>query len=165
MPKDRSDSGPIEVITSIQRRRRFSPEEKRALVEEAEQPGNSISLVARKYGINLNQLFRWRKLVREGALSAVGADENVVPASEVKQLKQCIRELERLLGKKTMEAEILREAIEIAREKNCSCGCPGPRRTIPSEDPERDPLHLPFGPLPQARWEPAHEGSLPERRR
>jgi transposase-like protein len=29
---------PVEVITSVQRRRRFSPHEKRAIVEEAEQP-------------------------------------------------------------------------------------------------------------------------------
>lgn len=41
---------PIEVITSVQRRRRFSPEEKRALVEEVEQSLSSISAVARKYG-------------------------------------------------------------------------------------------------------------------
>jgi transposase len=55
--------------------------------------------------------------MREGALVAVGADEHVVPVSEVKQLQVKIRELERLLGKKTMEAEILKEAIAIAREK------------------------------------------------
>ncbi len=116
-PKDRPDMSPIEVITSVQRRRRWSPEEKRAILEEAEQPGNSLSAVARKYGVNPNQLFHWRKLMREGALVAVGADEHVVPASEVKQLKNQIRELERLLGKKTMEAEILRDAIRIAREK------------------------------------------------
>jgi transposase len=116
-PKDKPDMGPIEVITSVQRRRRWAPEEKRAILEEAEQPGNSLSAVARKYGVNPNQLFHWRKLMREGALVAVRADENVVPASEVKQLKAQIRELERLLGKKTMEAEILRDAIRIAREK------------------------------------------------
>ena len=40
--------GPIEVITSVQRRRRWVPEEKRAILEEAEQPGNSLSAVARK---------------------------------------------------------------------------------------------------------------------
>jgi len=101
-PKDRPDMGPIEVITSVQRRRRWSPEEKRSILEEAEQPGNSLSAVARKYGVNPNQLFHWRKLMREGALIAVGADDQVVPASEVKQLKAQIRELERLLGKKTM---------------------------------------------------------------
>lgn len=127
-PKDRPDMGPIEVITSVQRRRRWSPEEKRAILEEAEQPGNSLSAVARKYGVNPNQLFHWRKLMREGALVAVGADEHVVPASEVKQLKVQIRELERLLGKKTMEAEILRDAIRIAREKKLLLRMPLPRK-------------------------------------
>jgi transposase len=108
---------PVEVFTSVQRRRRWSPEEKRALVEEAEQPGMSISAVARKYGIHPNQLFKWRKLMYAGALSAMRADEEVVPISEVKVLKAKVRELERLLGKKTMEVEILKDAIEIAREK------------------------------------------------
>jgi transposase len=108
---------PVEVVTSVQRRRRWSPEEKRALVEEAEQPGMSISAIARKYGIHPNQLFKWRRLMYAGALSAMRADEEVVPISEVKVLKAKVRELERLLGKKTMEVEILKDAIEIAREK------------------------------------------------
>jgi transposase len=119
---------PIEVITSVQRRRRWSPEEKRAILEEAEQPGNSLSAVARKYGVNPNQLFHWRKLMREGALVAVEADDQVVPASEVKQLKAQIRELERLLGKKTMETEILRDAIRIAQEKKLLLRMPLPKR-------------------------------------
>jgi transposase len=87
------------------------------MVQEAEQPGMSISAAARKYGIHPNQLFRWRRLSEEGALSAVGADEGVVPASEARELKQQIRELERLLGRKTMEVEILKEAVRIGREK------------------------------------------------
>ncbi len=44
----------IKVITAVQRRRRWTPDEKRALVEEAEQPGMSISAVARKYDIHPN---------------------------------------------------------------------------------------------------------------
>lgn len=120
--------GPIEVITSVQRRRRWSPEEKRAILEEGEQPGNSLSAVARKYGVNPNQLFHWRKLMRDGALIAVGADDQVVPASEVKQLKAQIRELERLLGKKTMETEILRDAIRIAQEKKLLLRMPLPKK-------------------------------------
>lgn len=119
---------PIEVITSVQRRRRWAPEEKRAILEEGEQPGNSLSAVARKYGVNPNQLFHWRKLMREGALVAVEADDRVVPASEVKQLKAQIRELERLLGKKTMETEILRDAIRIAQEKKLLLRMPLPRK-------------------------------------
>ncbi len=113
----KSSVGPMEVITSVQRRRRWSAEEKRVMVEEAEQPGSSVSQVARKYGVNPNQIFNWRRLMREGALSAVRADEEVVGASEVKQLKARIRELERLLGKKTLEVEILKEALEVVREK------------------------------------------------
>jgi len=107
----------IKVITSVQRRRRWSAEEKRAMVEEAEQPGMSISAVARKYDVHPNLLFTWRRLMREGALEAVRREERVVPISEVKVLKARIRELERTLGKKTMEVEILKEALEIAREK------------------------------------------------
>jgi len=120
--------GPIEVITSVQRRRRWAPEEKRAILEEGVQPGNSLSAVARKYGVNPNQLFHWRKLMREGALVAVEADENVVPASQVKQIKVKVRELERLLGKKTMEAEIYKEAITIAREKKLPLRIPWPKK-------------------------------------
>jgi transposase len=46
--------------------------------------------------------------------------------SEVKQLKSQIRELQRLLGKKTMEVEILKDAIEIAREKKLISRSPLP---------------------------------------
>ncbi len=55
--------------------------------------------------------------MREGALVAARSEESVVPFSEVKQLRVQIRELQRLLGKKTMEVEILKDAIEVAREK------------------------------------------------
>ena len=77
----------------------------------------TVSLVARTHKVSPSLLFRWRKLSSEGSLSAVDADEQVVPASEVKALQQQIRELQRLLGKKTQEAEILREAADVAREK------------------------------------------------
>ena len=107
----------VEVITSVARRRRWSPEEKRSMVGEAESPGMSVSSVARKYGIHPNQLFRWRRLLYEGALCAVKAGEEVVPASEAKALRIRVRQLERLLGRKTMEVQILREAISVAREK------------------------------------------------
>jgi len=108
---------PVEVITSVQRRRRWTAEQKKAMVEEAEQPGNSISSVARKYEVHPNQLFKWRRLIHEGALLAAQSEEPLVPVSEVKNLQKQVRELQCLLGKKTMEVEILRDALEIAREK------------------------------------------------
>ncbi|OQB76036.1 MAG: IS2 repressor TnpA [Deltaproteobacteria bacterium ADurb.Bin135] len=119
---------PVEVITSVERRRRWTAEQKRAIVQEAEQPGNSISSVARKYDIHPNQLFRWRRLIELGALVAAGSEEAVVPLSEVKELKARVRELERILGKKTMEVEILKDAIEIAREKKLILRPPLPKK-------------------------------------
>jgi transposase len=45
---------PVEVITSVERRRRWTAEEKQAMVQEVEQPGMSISAVARRNGIHPN---------------------------------------------------------------------------------------------------------------
>ena len=42
------------------------------------------------------------------------SDEPVVGNSEVKKLEDRVRELERMLGRKTMEVEILREALSKA---------------------------------------------------
>jgi transposase len=53
----------------------------------------------------------------EGGQEAVRADNQVVAAAEVRELKRQIRELERLLGKKTLENEILREALALAKSK------------------------------------------------
>ena len=53
----------------------------------------------------------------EGGQAAVAADEDVVGASQVRDLEKKVRELERLLGKKTMEVEILREALDTAPAK------------------------------------------------
>ena len=98
-------------------RRRWTVVEKLELVQESLLPGMNVSYVARKHGISPSLLFRWRKLMSDGGKVAVQADDQVVGAGEVRALKKRIRDLERMLGKKTMEVEILQEAIEIAREK------------------------------------------------
>ncbi|MBZ9974109.1 MULTISPECIES: transposase [unclassified Mesorhizobium] len=51
----------IEVITSVERRRRWSREEKERLVGATFEPGASVSELARSAGIHVSQLFRWRK--------------------------------------------------------------------------------------------------------
>ena len=106
----------VEVL-AVQRRRRYSAEEKQRMVQETYEPGATLSQVARAHQISPSLLFRWRKLAGAGALQAVGADETVVPASEYQEAQRQIKELQRLLGKKTQEVEILREAMEIARAK------------------------------------------------
>ncbi len=115
----------VEVVNTVERRR-WPLAEKLRIVEESSRPGMSVSYVARKYGVAPSLLFRWRKLMSEGGKVAVQADEEVVSVSENRALKKRVRELERLLGKKTMEVEILKEAIEIAREKKLISRTPLP---------------------------------------
>ncbi|QLL13445.1 transposase [Pseudomonas chlororaphis subsp. aurantiaca] len=84
------------------------------MVRESLQPGQSVSVKARQNGVNANQLFQWHKLYQSGSLSAVSAGESVVPAPELADALKQIRELQRMLGKKTMQVEILQEVVEIA---------------------------------------------------
>src|SRR5262249_54008916 len=88
----------VEIITSVQRRRRWAAAEKVRMVEETFEPGMTVSLVARRRGVAPNQLFTWRRLVVEGALTAAGSGEQVVPASDYRALQSQVRELQRLLG-------------------------------------------------------------------
>ncbi len=63
-----------------------------------------------------SQLFRWRKVILSHALIDVVPDGQATVTADLCELRHQIRELERLLGKKTLENETLREAI--AREKS-----------------------------------------------
>ena len=74
----------IVVITRDQRRRRWSLSEKAALVRRTYEQGMSVSLVARQAGVAASLLFQWRKLERQGALTAVSAGEAVEYAAEKK---------------------------------------------------------------------------------
>jgi transposase-like protein len=69
----------VEVITAVQRCRRWSAAEKMRMVEESLEPGASVSLVARRRGVNPNQIFTWRRLAAHGAFTAAAAGEEVVP--------------------------------------------------------------------------------------
>ncbi len=75
----------------------------------------SVSYVARRHGVAPSQLFTWERRMLEGGFQAVAADEEVVGASRVRELERRTRELERLLGRKTLEVEILKEALDAAR--------------------------------------------------
>lgn len=62
-------------------------------------------------------VFAARRLLSEGGTAAVGSDEPVVGSSEVCRLEERVRELERLLDRKSMENDILREALAKSRSK------------------------------------------------
>ena len=107
----------VEVVTSVQRRRRWTPEQKLEIVKQTNEPGSSVSMVARQFGITAAQLFQWRKAYLQGSLMAVGANETVVPASELQEAMRRIKQLEGALGRKTLENEILKEAVDFAKAK------------------------------------------------
>ena len=70
-----NSSDRVEIITSVQRRRRWTAPEKVRMVEETFEPGMTVSLVARRHGVAPNQLFTWRRLVAQGSLTAAGSGE------------------------------------------------------------------------------------------
>ena len=51
----------IEVITGPERRRRWSREQKQAIVEESLSPHATPAAIARKHGIGTGQLYTWRR--------------------------------------------------------------------------------------------------------
>jgi transposase len=73
----------VEVITSVERRRRWSRAEKERLVAAAIEPGAVASEVARAAGIATSQLFRWRRQLCGPASAAPAfAPVAVVPGTE-----------------------------------------------------------------------------------
>ena len=60
----------IEVLTGPERRRRWSVAEKLEIVAQTREAGVTVSLVARRCGVSPNQLFTWRRLAEQGALTA-----------------------------------------------------------------------------------------------
>jgi transposase len=89
-----------------ERRRRWSTDQKLVMVRESLEPGQSVAVVARRNSIN------------------------AVPASELTDAVKQSRELQRMLGKKTMEAEVFKEAVEIAWSRKCIAHSP----LLPGDD-------------------------------
>jgi transposase len=123
-----NDNTRVEIITGRECRRRYTANEKLALVDATMQPGMTVSAVARLNGVSASLLFKWRQLMSQGGQVAVKADEDVVAVSRARELEQRVRELERLLGRKTMEVEVLKEALAAAREKKPIWQLPSPPR-------------------------------------
>ena len=107
----------IDIITDGGRRRRWSASEKLRIVEETLFEGESISAVARRNGVAPNLVYRWRRLMVEGGRIAVSEDDSVTGNKVLRDMEAHIRELEHQLGRKTLENETLKEALEKSRSK------------------------------------------------
>ena len=99
-------------VDSARKHRKFTLSEKIAIVRESLMPGVSASHVARSHGIAVNVLYYWRKAYREVAdtdLTKVAAHD--AADKELADLKLQVRNLERLLGQRTLEIALLREKL------------------------------------------------------
>jgi len=67
------------VVEPVSKRRFRSKQERRAVVEETLRPGASVAVIARRHGVNANQVFHWRKLYREGRLDVAPPAAQLVP--------------------------------------------------------------------------------------
>jgi transposase len=64
-----------EVLGRVERRRRFSVEQKLAVLTDATAPGASMSEVARRHGLLPAQVYKWRRLAELGVIGVPGASE------------------------------------------------------------------------------------------
>lgn len=69
----------MEIMSGIERHRRWRLEEKLRIVAEAEAPGAVFALVARRHDVSRGQLWKWRTQVRSGELTAAQPVPEFVP--------------------------------------------------------------------------------------
>ena len=105
LPNDRT-RGPRRSLT-----------EKVAIVRESLQPGMTVAHIAKKHRVALNVVYYWRRVYRD----LVDADlSKAAPApeggKEVADLELQVRNLERILGRRTLEIELLREKLGIRED-------------------------------------------------
>ena len=90
-----------EVLRGPESRRRCAAAEKIAIVAETYEPDVTVSLVARRHGVAPNQVFSWRRLAAQGALTAAGLRGRGRSGVGYRASQIQLREMQRLLGKKT----------------------------------------------------------------
>jgi transposase len=98
-------------------RRIFSADFKQEQLARVERGEVTMAELARELGVIPGLVRRWKYLVQKGGQTAVTANEPVVPVSALRAAEQRIKELERALGRKTMEVEILRTAQEEVKKR------------------------------------------------
>jgi transposase len=95
----------MEILTGVERRRRWSAEEKLRILAEAAVKGSCLSAIARQHDIRRQQLYQWRSDLRRGFLSSAPtgfvsvelAPEETVPGHESKAVLTCAHPIEIVL--------------------------------------------------------------------
>ena len=98
-------------------RRLFTAEFKRTQIDRILKGEVTAAELSRELGVARSLIQRWKYLATKGAEAAVGSNGDVVPLAELRAAQARIKELERLVGKQTMELEILRVAREEVKKR------------------------------------------------
>jgi transposase len=67
----------VEIVARVERRRRWTIEEKAALLAEVEAEGGKVKLVARRHRVSESLLYNWRSAWKAAAAAAVGPSGSV----------------------------------------------------------------------------------------
>jgi transposase len=105
-------------------RRIFTAEFKREQIGRVLRGELTLAELSRKLGIARGLLQRWKRLVTQGAEVAAVARRGWAPATELQAAEAHIRELERVVGKQTVELESLRAALDLAKRGRRFTGAP-----------------------------------------
>ena len=106
-----------EIARGSDGRRLFTSEFKRHQIGRVLRGEVTPSELCRELDIKSSVVSKWRRLVEQGSQTAVSANEDVVPVSQLREAQGRIRELERALGRKAMEVEILQMAQEEVKKR------------------------------------------------
>lgn len=98
-------------------RRMFTAQYKQEQIARVTQGEVTLGELARELAITPSVVRRWQHLSTTGSTAAVDANEEVVPMSELRAAQHRIKELERALGKKAMEIEILQAARDEVKKR------------------------------------------------
>jgi transposase len=113
-------------------RRLFTAEFKRQQIDRVLKGELTAAELSRELGVSRPLIQKWKYLATKGAETAVGSNGDVVPVSELRAAQSRIKELERALGRATMENEILRAARDEVKKRPHWYGVSKPRRSDPS---------------------------------
>ncbi|GAB6077234.1 transposase [Desulfurobacterium crinifex] len=92
-------------------RRKFDPETKVAIVLEGLKGNTTVAELCRKYQISETLYYKWRDKFLEGGRKAFLSPES----NREKELERRIEELEKIIGRQTVQIEILKKTFQIAK--------------------------------------------------
>jgi transposase len=93
-------------------KRKWTKEQKVNILNEIKS-GANMNEVCRKYNIALAMIYRWKKRYESDGKEGLNYEGEVVPKGQYLSALKKIDELERALGRKTLENDIIKKNLEL----------------------------------------------------